>query len=184
LASYKEYLDKINYTLSLPPDLNIFAGLPGEIYGWFYNNFEVVDLAFQRSQFEFLDWIDKNGGIYRHRWGDAIIRTLTVYLFSNSSRIRFYDNIGYHHYRRYRCPHPAKPCNTNGLDTFFEYKGPCDVTKTDPVCSFSWNAFSSTNSKARTVVTNGTVRDWNDTAHEQEQVTSDTAQEQEGDNNL
>lgn len=60
----------------------------------FYNNFEVSDLAVWRSPEyrDYIDYIDKTGGIYYRRWGDAPIKTLAVTLFVPKDRIHQFQD--------------------------------------------------------------------------------------------
>jgi len=68
----------------------------------FYNNFEISDLDVWRSPEyrEYIDYIDRTGGIYYHRWGDAPIKTIAVTLFVPKNRIFRFKDIKYNHERR------------------------------------------------------------------------------------
>ncbi|KAI0861234.1 glycolipid 2-alpha-mannosyltransferase-domain-containing protein [Xylaria cubensis] len=65
----------------------------------FYSNFEVGSLAFFRSKEHtaYFEHIDKTGGFYYERFGDAPIHTLSVSLFLPKSRIWYFRDIGYAH---------------------------------------------------------------------------------------
>ena len=65
----------------------------GRVY---YNNFEVIDLTLVRSQGyqDYLNEIDRNGGIFRYRWGDAPIKTLAVQLFVQPQRVLELKDLG------------------------------------------------------------------------------------------
>ena len=52
----------------------------------------------------FLDWFDKKGGFYYHRWGDAEVRTLMISLFFAPEEIAYFDSLPYQHYHNYHCP--------------------------------------------------------------------------------
>lgn len=71
--------------------------------GWnlhyYYNNFEICRLAFGRSQayLDFFRYIDDLGGIYKHRWGDAPIRTLAVALLVPPEKVHQFAAIPYSH---------------------------------------------------------------------------------------
>ena len=59
---------------------------------WFYMP------AFRRQHI--LDWkeeVKQNGGIFRHRWGDAPLRTIVGTTFLNSSRIARFCRFSYNH---------------------------------------------------------------------------------------
>jgi hypothetical protein len=55
----------------------------------FYNNFEIVAMELVRSQryIKYLTEIDRDGGIFRFRWGDAPIKTLAAQLFVPPERL-------------------------------------------------------------------------------------------------
>lgn len=56
----------------------------------FENHFEVINLRFFRSHSGIQDWIrvvDANGGIYRHGWGDATLRYITVALYAAPEKL-------------------------------------------------------------------------------------------------
>ncbi|KAI0395482.1 glycolipid 2-alpha-mannosyltransferase-domain-containing protein [Xylariaceae sp. FL0594] len=72
----------------------------------FYSNFEIGSLAFFRSKEhrEYFDYLDKTGGFYYERFGDAPIHTLSVSLFLPKSRIWYFRDIGYAHGLCAQCP--------------------------------------------------------------------------------
>ncbi|GAB5029578.1 glycolipid 2-alpha-mannosyltransferase [Nannochloropsis oceanica] len=65
----------------------------------FYNNFEVSHRSIWTSAAyrKFFDYIDKLGGIYYHRWGDAPIRSIGVSLFVNESEVHQFTDVAYTH---------------------------------------------------------------------------------------
>jgi len=67
----------------------------------FWNNFEMSDLDVWRSpQYkEYIDYIDRLGGIYYYRWGDSTIKTIAARLFISKSRIHYFADIAYRHGR-------------------------------------------------------------------------------------
>ncbi len=72
----------------------------------FYSNFEVGSLAFFRSEEHraYFEHLDKTGGFYYERFGDAPIHTLSVSLFLPKSRIWYFRDIGYAHGLCEQCP--------------------------------------------------------------------------------
>lgn len=72
----------------------------------FYSNFEVGSLDFFRGKKHraYFDYLDRSGGIYYERFGDAPIHTLSVSFFVPKSRIWYFRNIGYAHGRLEQCP--------------------------------------------------------------------------------
>ncbi|CAI4055783.1 hypothetical protein SKDZ_02G3050 [Saccharomyces kudriavzevii ZP591] len=72
----------------------------------FWTNFEIVDLEFLRSEpyEQYVQFLDKKGGFYYERWGDAPVRSLALALFADKSRIHWFRDIGYHHVPYANCP--------------------------------------------------------------------------------
>ncbi|GAW13771.1 hypothetical protein ANO14919_031600 [Xylariales sp. No.14919] len=72
----------------------------------FYSNFEVGSLTFFRSEKHkaYFEHLDKAGGFYYERFGDAPIHTLSVSLFLPKSRIWYFRDIGYAHGLCEQCP--------------------------------------------------------------------------------
>ncbi|KAH9907162.1 glycolipid 2-alpha-mannosyltransferase-domain-containing protein [Xylariomycetidae sp. FL2044] len=72
----------------------------------FYSNFEVGSLNFFRSNEHraYFDHIDKTGGFYYERFGDAPVHTLSVSMFLPKRRIWFFRDIGYAHGLCEQCP--------------------------------------------------------------------------------
>ncbi len=66
--------------------------LPGRKY---LNFFEITDLKFWRRPDvrNFLNHIDKNGGIYYHSWKDDMIKTYALTLFTQEDKIHFFSYI-------------------------------------------------------------------------------------------
>lgn len=61
-------------------------------------------IELQRKVSGFLRHMDKKGGIYYYRWGDAEIRTLTMTLFVDRKRIAYMNGLPYQHYHNFHCP--------------------------------------------------------------------------------
>ena len=55
----------------------------------FWNNFEIVEISFMRRKevIDFIRAVDESQGIFLYRWGDALLRFITLALFSNESQI-------------------------------------------------------------------------------------------------
>jgi hypothetical protein len=67
----------------------------------YYNNFEVVKMEFFRRK-EICHWIetiDSTNGIFYYRWGDAVLRYLTLSLFAEQHEVlhRSHYNLSYCH---------------------------------------------------------------------------------------
>ena len=65
----------------------------------FFNNFELSELSFWQSQEyrHYVDYVDKLGGIYYYRWGDAPIKTIGVSLFMRNGNLHWFKDINYTH---------------------------------------------------------------------------------------
>ena len=65
----------------------------------FWSNFEIADLNFFRSDtyLEYFNHLDKAGGFFYERWGDAPVHSLAIGMFLPKEKIHFFENIGYYH---------------------------------------------------------------------------------------
>jgi hypothetical protein len=65
----------------------------------FYNNFEISHRSvwLDPRMIAWLDYIDRHGGIYYHRWGDAPIHTLGVAMFVPLHQVHRFSDIAYSH---------------------------------------------------------------------------------------
>ncbi|KAI0266642.1 nucleotide-diphospho-sugar transferase [Russula aff. rugulosa BPL654] len=72
----------------------------------FYNNFEIGDLEFWHSEAysAYFEYLDKQGGFYYERWGDAPVHTIAAALLAGTDRIHFFREIGYEHHPFIHCP--------------------------------------------------------------------------------
>ena len=95
----------------------------------FWSNFEIADLRFWRSPpyLKYFDWLDRNGGFFYERWGDAPVHSLAVGMFLRPDQVHFFDDIGYLHSPFMHCPpsNSCRKCTCNSLDTFDWSSGSC-----------------------------------------------------------
>ncbi|KAF7778713.1 CAZyme family GT15 [Agaricus bisporus var. burnettii] len=72
----------------------------------FWSNFEIGDLDFWRGEAysKFFDHLDKAGGFYYERWGDAPVHSIGAALFAQKEQIHFFNDIGYRHEPFQHCP--------------------------------------------------------------------------------
>ncbi|KAL0581728.1 hypothetical protein V5O48_000310 [Marasmius crinis-equi] len=72
----------------------------------FWSNFEIGDLDFWRGEAygKFFDFLDKKGGFYYERWGDAPVHSIGAALFARKDQIHFFNDIGYKHEPFQHCP--------------------------------------------------------------------------------
>ncbi|KAI1171906.1 glycolipid 2-alpha-mannosyltransferase [Nemania sp. FL0916] len=78
--------------------------------GWnlchYWSNFEIADLDFFRGeQYQSLfQKLDRDGGFYYERWGDAPVHTLAVNMLAKPHQVHHFADIGYRHDSFYQCP--------------------------------------------------------------------------------
>ncbi|KAL2062822.1 hypothetical protein VTL71DRAFT_5894 [Oculimacula yallundae] len=72
----------------------------------FFSNFEIGSLNFWRGEANeaYFNWLDKAGGFYYERFGDAPVHTLSVGMFLPKSEVWFFRDIGYQHDINHHCP--------------------------------------------------------------------------------
>ncbi len=93
------------------------ASSPNASQGWsrtmYYNNFEVVRLAWLRSvEYRRLAAaLTATQGVWMERWGDAPIRTLAVQLLLPRAQVHRFEEVAYYHPRsEYRLSAHPDPC--------------------------------------------------------------------------
>lgn len=76
----------------------------------FWSNFEIADMNFWRSPaYEaYFEHLDRAGGFFYERWGDAPVHTIGVGLFADKSSIHWFKDIGYQHIPFFNCPNSPK----------------------------------------------------------------------------
>lgn len=76
----------------------------------FWSNFEIGDLKFFRSEKynTFFNHLDKIGGFFYERWGDAPVHSIALGLLEDSSKIHWFQDIGYCHPPYCNCPASCK----------------------------------------------------------------------------
>jgi mannosyltransferase len=94
LAAHPEYLNSNNAMSWLVdntrrPDNNIKAH--GYSTCHFWSNFEIADLSFWRSQAyeDYFTHLDRTGGFFYERWGDAPVHSIALGLFEDASKIHW-----------------------------------------------------------------------------------------------
>ncbi|PPQ66071.1 hypothetical protein CVT26_010813 [Gymnopilus dilepis] len=72
----------------------------------FWSNFEIGNLDLWRGEAysKFFDHLDKKGGFYYERWGDAPVHSIGAALFARKDQIHFFNDIGYRHEPFQHCP--------------------------------------------------------------------------------
>lgn len=75
----------------------------------FWSNFEIAGFSLFRSDTyqKYFDWLDKAGGFFYERWGDAPVHSIAASLFLDRDQIHFFSDIGYEHPPFQHCPREA-----------------------------------------------------------------------------
>ncbi|EEA28336.1 O-glycoside alpha-1,2-mannosyltransferase 4 [Talaromyces marneffei ATCC 18224] len=90
-----------------PPEIDREA-MEGEKYNMchFWSNFEIARLDFFRSKEyeEFFEMMDRSGGFWMERWGDAPIHSLAAGALLAPRDIHYFRDFGYRHTTIQHCP--------------------------------------------------------------------------------
>ena len=97
----------------------------------FWSNFEVGSLEFLRSEayMSYFDYLDREGGFFYERWGDAPVHSIAAALFLNRDEIHHFADLGYFHIPFHQCP----------IDPAVRLGNKCDC---DPNEDFTWQGYS------------------------------------------
>jgi len=127
----------------------------GETYNGchFWSNFEIANLNFWRSEAyqKYFEYLDKAGGFFYERWGDAPVHSIAAALFLPRDKIHFFEDVGYFHVPFNNCPvdpevRHAKNCVCNPKDDF-TWRGYSCTTKFHTVNNLKrmkgWENFTS-----------------------------------------
>ncbi|KAI9773982.1 MAG: alpha 1,2-mannosyltransferase 2.4.1 [Geoglossum umbratile] len=99
----------------------------GETYNncHFWSNFEIASLNWLRSPayMDYFNSLDKDGGFFYERWGDAPVHTIAASLMLNKDEIHFFNDIAYYHVPFTHCPASEQTrldlkCHCNPRDNF------------------------------------------------------------------
>ncbi|EJU03430.1 nucleotide-diphospho-sugar transferase [Dacryopinax primogenitus] len=78
----------------------------------FWTNFEIGDLRFFRGH-EYQDlfnMLDKKGGFYTERWGDAPVRSMALGMLVEPERVHYFEDFAYKHDWFMHCPPKEMGC--------------------------------------------------------------------------
>jgi alpha 1,2-mannosyltransferase len=122
------WLNATEYSKLLPVDNSMRFLSPDGYYinaCHFWNNFEIASFSLFRNDIyaSYFDWLDRTGGFYLERWGDAPVHTYYIVLMLRKRELhRFYD-ISYGHAGIYNWPlhNVVKKCGTSPKMTVMEY---------------------------------------------------------------
>ncbi|KAF9436101.1 alpha 1,2-mannosyltransferase 2.4.1 [Entomortierella beljakovae] len=88
--------------------MNLISDDGGQTYNncHFWSNFEIVDTRWMRGDGfqKFFQYLDRSGGFFYERWGDAPVHTIAAALLLPINEIHFFREIGYYHPAVYNCP--------------------------------------------------------------------------------
>lgn len=99
----------------------------------FWSNFEIGNLDWLRSKayIDYFTSLDRDGGFFYERWGDAPVHSIAAGLMLNKSEIHFFNDIAYYHVPFTHCP--------TGEELRTKLKCHCN-----PGENFDWNGYSCT----------------------------------------
>ena len=119
----------------------------GETYNncHFWSNFEIGNLNWLRSKayLEYFDFLDKEGGFFYERWGDAPVHSIAAGLMLHKDEIHFFNDIAYYHIPFTHCPTGEKlrmdlKCHCKPEENF-DWNGYSCKAFTCPTSSFSYH---------------------------------------------
>lgn len=72
----------------------------------FWSNFEIANLNLWRSPgyLAYFDHLDRAGGFFYERWGDAPVHSIAVSLMLPRDKVHYFPEIGYYHSPYHNCP--------------------------------------------------------------------------------
>ena len=64
-----------------------------------YNNFEIGKFSMFRNQayLKFFDYLEKAGGFFYERWGDAMIRSVYISFALKKDQVHYFNDLPYKH---------------------------------------------------------------------------------------
>ncbi|KAK2626770.1 hypothetical protein QTJ16_003945 [Diplocarpon rosae] len=103
----------------------------------FFSNFEIGSLNFWRGEANeaYFNWLDRAGGFYYERFGDAPVHTLSVAMFVPKSEVWFFRDVGYQHDINHHCPPHREgkcSCEPTSLDADFYKLVPLESPQKKP----------------------------------------------------
>ncbi|KAL8796129.1 MAG: hypothetical protein Q9195_001462 [Heterodermia aff. obscurata] len=129
--STKTYMKNHPEHLAKGNAMEWLSGDDGETYNHchFWSNFEIGNLNWLRSPayIDFFEQLDKDGGFFYERWGDAPVHSIAAALTLKKEEIHFFNDIAYYHVPFTHCPTGDQfrldhKCHCNPKDNF-DWKG-------------------------------------------------------------
>lgn len=130
LKEHPEYIDKNAGVRFLSQDPETFLQDNG---AWnfchFWSNFEIASTKLWNNNLylDYFDYLDKAGGFFYERWGDAPVHSMAAMLFQDVARVHRFDDIGYTHDTYLHCPqnpeyHSGNRCSCKPSKVSANYK--------------------------------------------------------------
>ena len=116
--SVRDWHQKSLYSRPKNNSLNFLSDNNGESLSWMmcimYNNFELAAFSIFRNETyrSFFEHLDKAGGFYHERWGDAPIHTYYVATMLERAEMSFFTDIRYLHQKQALYPRLQKTCTS------------------------------------------------------------------------
>ncbi|KAG2349858.1 glycosyl transferase [Suillus weaverae] len=107
-STVKDFIAEHPQYVSPDNSMDFLSDNAGDSYNMchFWSNFEIADMDFWRSEAytKFFEYLEKTGGFYYERWGDAPVHSIAAALFTRKDQIHFFKDIGYKHAEFAHCP--------------------------------------------------------------------------------
>ncbi|CAO3694612.1 unnamed protein product [Rhizopus stolonifer] len=122
----KKYPQHVIPATSSDSLMNWITNDGGESYNLchFWSNFEIASLAWLRSKayLDYFNHLDKSGGFFYERWGDAPVHSIAAALMLKKSEVHFFYDMGYYHNPFKQCPNepawlPVEKCSCDPTDS-------------------------------------------------------------------
>jgi alpha 1,2-mannosyltransferase len=131
----KEFIKKNPETVAKGNLMNFISNDDGDSYNLchYWTNFEVANMDFWRGEAyqKYFEHLDRAGGFFYERWGDAPVHSLAASLFLPQEKVHFFEQIGYYHGPYNNCP----------IDDALRKENKCLC---DPSNDFTWKDYSCT----------------------------------------
>ncbi|KAL4987053.1 nucleotide-diphospho-sugar transferase [Aspergillus falconensis] len=131
--SVKQFMNKHPEHIAEGNSLRFLSDDNGDTYNkcHFWSNFEIGSLDWLRSKeyLNYFDFLDRAGGFYYERWGDAPIHSIAAGLLLKKEQLHFWDEISYYHIPFTHCPRDEQ--------LRMDLRCSCD-----PSGNFDWKGFS------------------------------------------
>ncbi|KAJ9449088.1 Glycolipid 2-alpha-mannosyltransferase 1 [Diplonema papillatum] len=110
----KEFIDESSSDSSRPEGWTDRLVAAGNYTGChFWSNFEIGSLRWFRENegyTAFFEHLDRSGGFFYERWGDAPVRTLGLSLLTELDQLYYFESVAYAHSDSYHVPADTEVC--------------------------------------------------------------------------